>query len=171
MFPGCDLRRCTNSLGHRGRCELPRLRIPGFCLTGGSAVIPTLWNVWKPLCENCVFKTPGNLKKKNCGCCFGVPCCNTGKDHKRVDILKTHWSSERSLLTTFVVFCGFARRNIHAPRYHGQYRNMAWICIPLGWKTCKTVTAKAITALLVKYVTNVNFSLLIAELWCLNTME
>lgn len=28
-------------------------------------MIPTLWNVSEPLCDNGVFKTPGNLKNKN----------------------------------------------------------------------------------------------------------
>lgn len=47
------------------------------------------------------------------------------------------------------------------------------ICILLGRETCKTVTVKAITALLVEYekLKNVSVSLLIVELCCLKTVE
>lgn len=124
-FQGVTCVGAQTALDTDRRCELPRLRTAGFCLAGGSgsAVIPRC-GVSQSRCVTMalLLKTPGNLKKKKkkkCGCCFRVPCCNTGKDHKRVDVLQTEWSSERSLLTTFRVFCGFAGRKINGPRYHG----------------------------------------------------
>lgn len=101
------------------------------------------------LCVYGVFKTPGNLKKKKCGCCFRVPCGNTDKGHKRVGVLEF-----RKVATDHLWWCLCGVKSMHgdlmANKKHGV--------------TCKTFTDKAITALLVRYVTNVNFPLLIVEL-------
>lgn len=79
---------------------LSHLRIS--CDTRAVECLKAIFWQWR------LFKTPGNLKKK-CAGCFRVQCCNTDKGHKGVDTLKTDASSERSLLNTFVRFCGFAQ--------------------------------------------------------------